>query len=101
MGRVVAAVDRSPGRPVAIKHALSDAGEDLARFEREVAITALLEHPAIVPIHEAGRDAEGRPFYVMRRIEGVPLSKLIAERRAVSERLGLVPIVCAVVDAAA
>src|SRR3982751_6387216 len=70
MGRVVDAIDRSLARPVAIKQALTGDPLDLLRFEREVRITARLQHPSIVPILDAGRDADGRPYYVMRKIEG-------------------------------
>jgi serine/threonine protein kinase len=70
MGRVVAAIDTALDREVAIKQAHGDG--DLARFEREAKITARLEHPAIVPIHDIGRDPTGRPYYVMRRIAGEP-----------------------------
>ena len=50
---------------------------------------------------DAGRDAEGHPFYVMRKIEGQPLANLIAAAPSVRERLALVPNVLAAVDATA
>ncbi len=101
MGRVVAATDRALAREVAIKQALADDDVDLARFEREVRITARLEHPAIVPVHDAGRDRNGRPFYVMRRLQGRPLSDRIHDAAGPRERLALVPYVLSAVDAAA
>src|SRR5690606_37800101 len=55
MGRVFAATDLPLGREVAIKQMLAERPDDLARFEREVRITAQLEHPSIVPIYEAAR----------------------------------------------
>ncbi len=100
MGRVVAATDVALARSVAIKQVLSDRPDDLVRFEREVRITAQLEHPSIVPIHEAARDASGRPYYVMRRIEGEALSKRI-EGADLPTRLAMLPNMLAVVDAAA
>jgi hypothetical protein len=100
MGRVIAAKDVSLERSVAIKTVLSDRPDDLARFEREVRITAQLEHPSIVPIHEAALDAEGRPYYVMRRIEGEPLSKRLSQTD-LRARLALLPNLLAVIDAAA
>ena len=69
MGRVVEATDTVLGRTVALKEALSHDPEALRRFERETRITARLEHPSIVPVHDAGlrrrrravlRDAQGR-----------------------------------------
>jgi hypothetical protein len=100
MGRVLAATDVALARSVAIKQMLSDGGDDLARFEREVKITAQLEHPSIVPIHEAGLDPRGRPYYVMRRIEGEQLSARL-EGKDTGARLALLPNLLAVVDAAA
>ena len=66
----------------------SDPSEaDLIRFEREVRITAELEHPSIVPIHDIGIDDVGRPYYVMRRIRGKPLSDRITKLRDLSAQL--------------
>ncbi len=100
MGRVDEVFDRALGRPVALKHMLSASTVDLARFEREARITARLEHPGIVPIHDVGRNADGTPYYVMRRIDGQPLEELV-EGKAFEERLALVPNVLAVCDAVA
>ncbi len=101
MGRVVAAYDRALDRTIAIKQALSTDPTQLARFAREARITARLEHASIVPIHETGHDAQGRPYYVMRNIEGQPLSDRIAAATTARERLALVPNVLAAVEAAA
>lgn len=101
MGRVALAQDHLLARQVAIKQAHSEDPGVLARFAREVRLTARLEHPAIVPVHDAGQDEHGRPFYVMRRIEGVPLDAMVREHRSPAERLALVPHVLAAADAAA
>ncbi len=100
MGRVDEAFDRALGRPVAIKHMLSPSGTELARFEREARITARLEHPGIVPIHDAGRSADGTPYYVMRRVDGLPLSE-VAKGKSLDERLAIVPNLLAACDAVA
>ena len=63
MGRILSARDRRLGRPVAVKEILSDRFR--ARFEREIAISARLQHPAIVPIYEAGQWPTGEAFYAM------------------------------------
>ncbi len=47
-------------------------------FVREARITAQLDHPHIVPVHEIGVDPDGRPFFVMKLVEGQTLSELIA-----------------------
>src|SRR5690348_12055560 len=70
MGRVIEAIDRRLGRSVAIKETLDADVATRLRFEREVRITARLEHPSIVPVHDAGVWADGEPFYVMRKVSG-------------------------------
>ena len=100
MGVVVEAFDRALKRPVAIKQMKSVSAADLARFEREAEITALLEHPGIVPIHDAGRSPDGLPYYVMRRIDGEPLDNVVA-KRAFAERIARVPNLLAACDAVA
>ena len=99
MGRVADAYDRALRRPVAIKEMLATGGVELARFEREARITARLEHPGIVPIHDAGRAPDGTPFYVMRRVDGRPLDALVTADLA--QRLALIPNVLAACDAVA
>ncbi len=80
MGRILSARDRRLGRPVAIKELLAGAGEARGRFEREARITAKLQHPAIVSIHEAGAWPSGEPFYVMKLVRGESLDRAIAAR---------------------
>src|SRR4029079_7081558 len=64
-------------------------------------ITARLEHPGVVPVHEAGRWPDGTPFYAMKLVSGRPLRELIAERTTAEERIGLLHHVIAVADAIA
>src|SRR5262245_48224083 len=91
MGRVVEAYDVTLDRAVAIKQPLDDDALMLARFEREVRITARLQHPGIVPVLEAGRDSQGRPYFVMRKFEGSPLADRVRDAKSVRARLALVP----------
>lgn len=51
----------------------------VANFIREAQITAQLDHPHIVPVHELGRTVDGRAFFTMRLIEGKNLQALIDE----------------------
>ncbi len=67
MGRVVGALDRRLGRMVAVK--IAD-GTDTDRFAREARLAGRLDHPGIVTVHDSGRGADGRPFYVMRLVRG-------------------------------
>jgi WD40 repeat protein/tRNA A-37 threonylcarbamoyl transferase component Bud32 len=99
LGRIVRAVDRRLGRTVAVKELLRHDPSNEARFLREGMITARLEHPGIVPVHEAGRWPNGDPYYVMKLVEGRTLRELIAEGATLRERLGLLPHVIAVADA--
>ncbi|MGZ3438091.1 MAG: WD40 repeat domain-containing serine/threonine protein kinase [Polyangia bacterium] len=101
IGRVLRAEDRRLGRTVAVKELLRDHPDTEQRFLREARVTARLQHPAIVPIYEAGRWADGRPFYAMRFIDGRPLKALIEERPTLEERLALLPNVIAVAEAIA
>ena len=100
LGRVSRAHDRELGRDVAIKELLAGDHFNEARFLREVLITARLEHPSIVPIHEAGRWPDGTPFYAMKLVSGRPLHDLIVER-PVDQRIGLLNHIVAVTDAIA
>jgi hypothetical protein len=100
MGRVDDAFDTALDRPVAIKQLLRGDDLDVTRFEREVRITARLEHPGIVPIHDAGRNDDGTPYYVMRRIDGRPLDQVMATA-TLADRLALIPNVLAACDAMA
>jgi len=99
MGRVAKARDRRLGRDVAIKEVLSATLD--ARFAREVAITAQLQHPAIVPIYEAGRWPDGSAFYAMRLVSGGTLAAAIAKTETLEDRLALLPHVIALTDALA
>lgn len=101
MGRVYEAYDVTLDRAVAIKQSLQDDPNVLERFEREVMITAKLQHPGIVPILDAGRDEDGRPYFVMRKIEGRLLAERVEEATTVRAKLALVPSLLGAVDAVA
>jgi eukaryotic-like serine/threonine-protein kinase len=101
LGRVSRAHDRELGRDVAIKEMISRDQLDEVRFLREALITARLEHPGIVPVHEAGRWPDGTPFYAMKLVSGRPLRDLIDECTTSDQRLGLLHHVIAVADAIA
>ena len=83
MATVRAVRDQRLDRRLAIK-LLDDSDDALrrARFLREAHITALLDHPAIPPIHELGSTAEGRPYILMRLVDGHTLGEAIREARS-------------------
>ena len=91
IGRVLRARDRRLDRPVAIKELLHRSAAQEQRFVREALLTARLQHPAIVPIYEAGRWPAGDPFYAMKLVSGRSLAERIGERAAFGERLALLP----------
>src|SRR5262249_16484367 len=67
-------------RDVAIKliqASRAGSAEGRLRFELEAEVTGRLEHPGIAPVHAAGRCADGRPYYVMRFIDGETLRDAI------------------------
>ena len=101
MGRVVEATDTRLGRVVALKEVLAMDADVLRRFARETRITAKLEHPSIVPLHDAGTTPGGMPYYVMRKISGRPLEHLVAKADTLSQRLVLVPHIVAAAQAVA
>ena len=90
MGRVFAARDQRLGRDVALKELLSCDAATEARLFREAQLTAELEHPAVVPVYDAGRTPEGRLFYTMRLVRGRTLADLIQAAPGAAERLLLV-----------
>jgi serine/threonine-protein kinase len=80
LGEVLVAHDEQLGRAVALKrlqrlHAQNP--KSRSRFLREAEITSRLEHPSIVPVHAVGQDADGRPFYAMRFVQGETLHQAI------------------------
>ena len=82
-GEVVLARDQQIGREVAVKRirAAEPSAETLARFVREARVQGRLEHPAVVPVHDLAVDRDGRPFFVMKRLSGTPMSELIVAMR--------------------
>jgi len=82
MGEVRLARDTWIGRDVAVKVLRGERSpaELVARFRREARVQGRLEHPAIVPVHDIGTDADGRAFFVMKRLTGATLAEIIAER---------------------
>lgn len=83
MGIVWHAWDRLLDRPLAMKVISVDHRSPIERerwvrrFLREAAITAQLDHPGIVPVHEVGRDPSGRVFFTMRLVRGSDLHEIL------------------------
>jgi tetratricopeptide (TPR) repeat protein/tRNA A-37 threonylcarbamoyl transferase component Bud32 len=101
MGRILRARDRRLGRQIAIKENLVNTGDHARRFEREARITARLQHPSIVHIHEAGVWPTGEPFFAMELVAGRSFDDVISRATTLDHRLALIPNVLAVADAIA
>jgi non-specific serine/threonine protein kinase/serine/threonine-protein kinase len=98
MGQVWLAEQTEPvRRRVAIKliKAGMDTKEVVARFESERQALAMMDHPAIAKVFEAGSTAAGRPYFVMEYVTGVPITAHCdTHRLATNERLELFIQVC-------
>ncbi len=71
----------------------------IARFETERQALALMEHPHIARIFEAGTTDAGRPFFVMELVDGPPITTYCDERRlTIGQRLRLFGQVCRAVE---
>ncbi|MCX5741128.1 MAG: serine/threonine-protein kinase, partial [Proteobacteria bacterium] len=81
MGEIMAAHDNVLGREVAIKRMRSDSPSALhiSRFLREAQIQARLDHPTIPPVHELAHDERGLPYFVMKRLTGMTLGKILEQ----------------------
>jgi eukaryotic-like serine/threonine-protein kinase len=80
VGEVYRAKDEELDREVALKQLQASSAHDpefRARFVREARITGRLQHPGIVPVYGLVHDAEGRPSYAMRFVDGESLTAAV------------------------
>jgi serine/threonine protein kinase len=102
MGTVFMAEQTQPvQRKVALK--LIKAGMDtrqvIARFEAERQALALMDHPNIARVLDAGANDSGRPYFVMELVKGTPITRYCDERRLTPrQRLELFIPVCQAVQ---
>ena len=72
-----------------------DTRQVIARFEAERQALALMDHPGIARVFDAGATETGRPYFVMEFVEGVPITQHADEKRlAIAKRLELFIKVC-------
>jgi serine/threonine protein kinase len=88
-------------RPVSRRVALKivkpgmDSREILARFEAERQALALMDHPNMARVLDAGTTDKGLPYFVMELVKGIPITQYCDERRlSLNERLELFLPVC-------
>jgi serine/threonine protein kinase len=71
----------------------------ISRFEAERQALALMDHPHIAKVPDAGATAAGRPYFVMELVTGIPLTQFCDERRlSLRQRLELLIPVCQAVQ---
>jgi eukaryotic-like serine/threonine-protein kinase len=76
-----------------------DTAQVLARFRNERQALAMMDHPNIAQIFDAGATAKGRPYFVMEYIEGAPITQYCDHKRMTTgERLALFLAVCRAVQ---
>lgn len=101
MGTVYLARDVKLGRPVAVKVVSPEAvsGIGVRQFLKEIRYTARLQHPHILPLHDAG-EAAGYPYYVTPYIEGGSLRDRLQEqvRLPLEETVALVEGIVAALE---
>jgi len=72
-----------------------DTSQVLARFESERQTLAILNHPGIAKVHDAGMTEEGRPYFVMEQVAGIPITDYCDRNRlGVHARLELFIQLC-------
>ena len=72
-----------------------DTRQVIARFEAERQALALMDHPNIARVLDAGATDSGRPYFVMELVDGIPITKYCTEQnRDVGERVNLFMQVC-------
>ncbi|MFO0927816.1 MAG: tetratricopeptide repeat protein [Gemmataceae bacterium] len=88
-------------RQVALKviHSALMSRQALARSKVEVQALAVVDHPNIARVLDAGATVDGRPYLVMELVRGVPITRYCDEHRlAVDDRLRLFLMVCRAVE---
>jgi len=72
-----------------------DTKEVIARFEAERQALALMDHPNIAKVLDGGATSNGRPFFVMELVKGIPITRFCDENRLdTRQRLRLFILVC-------
>ena len=98
MGEVWLAEQKQPvRRRVALKliKAGMDTREVVARFESERQALALMNHPAIAKVFDAGSTPQGRPYFVMEYVTGMPITDYCDKHKlTMRQRLELFVLVC-------
>jgi serine/threonine protein kinase len=102
MGTVFMAEQAQPvRRKVALKVIKPgmDTRQVIARFEAERQALAMMDHPNIARVLDAGATESGRPYFVMELVRGIPITEYCdREQFPIAERLELFVLVCRAVQ---
>src|SRR5260370_27633054 len=98
MGGVYRAEQKQPvKRTVAVKLIKPgmDSRDVLARFDAERQALAVMDHPNVAKVLDAGMTPSGRPFFVMEYVKGVPITQYCDDKKLTpQDRLNLFITVC-------
>jgi serine/threonine protein kinase/Tfp pilus assembly protein PilF len=76
-----------------------DSREIIARFEQERQALAVMDHPNVARVHDAGTTPLGRPYFVMEHVAGIPVTEYCDQNRlTVRQRLELFIPICEAVQ---
>jgi len=102
MGMVYLAEQEGPIRRRAALKVIKpgmDSKRVIARFENERQALALLDHPNIAKVYDAGTTESGRPYFVMEHVKGSPITDYCDHYKlSIEDRLGLFQQVCQAVQ---
>ncbi len=102
MGTVWMAEQSEPVRRMVALKVLKpgmDSKQVIARFEAERQALAMMDHPNIARVFDGGTTDQGRPFFVMELVRGIPITEYCdRERLSIDERLKLFTDVCRAVQ---
>jgi hypothetical protein len=90
MGEVYRVLDSAFDRPLALKvlqEQIRGQADVAERFLREARLTGQLQHPGIPPVQEVGCLDDGRPYFIMKLVQGRDLHALLCERPSAQEQL--------------
>ncbi|MDX2116257.1 MAG: serine/threonine-protein kinase [Planctomycetota bacterium] len=77
-----------------VKHS-ADSRSVIARFEQERQALAIMDHPGVAKVFDAGTTASGRPYFVMEYVAGLPITEFCdRERLDIRQRISLFEQVC-------
>jgi WD40 repeat protein/serine/threonine protein kinase len=102
MGTVFMARQQEPVRRLVALKVIKpgmDSSHVLARFEAERQALALMDHPNIAKVFDAGATPDGRPYFAMELVKGVPITRYCDDHRLTPrDRLALFVQVCQAVQ---